>query len=105
VFFAAERLDSMQSFRAHVTRPDAGCDDHLPRECLEPMCLEPSGPNADSTSFKLRAATFRSTLCRLPSQTFFMVLIVWGRSRSRMQGCIARVEALRCTVMILDSSE
>lgn len=75
------------------------------RVCLEPMCLEPSGPNADSTSFKLTAATFRLPLCRLSSQTSSMVLMIWGRSRSRMQCLMARVEVSHCTVMDLDSSE
>ena len=68
-------------------------------------CLEPSGPNADSTSFMLTAATFRLPLCLLPSQTHFMVLRMWGRSFSRIHGLKARVEASRWTVMDLDSSE
>ena len=106
MFLAVERLESVQSFRTCVRRPDADGDGHLPSvPRADVMCLEPSGSNADSTSFRFRAATVRILLCRLTSQTPFMVLVPWGRSHSRMQGTVARVEALTCAVMVLDSSE
>lgn len=106
MFLAVERLESVQSLRTCVRRSDADGDGHLPSvPRADVMCLEPSGSNADSTSFRFRAATVRMLLCRLTSQTPFMVLVPWGRSHSRMQGTIARVEALTCAVMVIDSSE
>lgn len=87
-----------------VRRPDADSDGHLP-----------SVPRADVSraertqrrlhSLHADSCTFRLPPCRLPSQKPFMVLRIWGRSRSRMQGLMARVEASRCTVLDLDSSE
>lgn len=77
IFFAAETgvLNHCNRFM-HLSEDQTPNVMDICRVCLEPMCLEPSGPNADSTSFKLTAATFRLPLCRLPSQTPSMVLMI-----------------------------